>query len=76
MSHHPSHNLKRLQHDINSNLHFSSNNARTNSFDSHSRLLNDEAIRESIQHFTVSTHNNNTNFSRPVKISFSSICYN
>jgi hypothetical protein len=42
MSHHE---LKRLQHDINSNLHLSSHNHR-------SQLPNDEAIRESIQQFS------------------------
>ncbi len=68
MSHYPPHHLKRLQHDINSNLHLSSHNSRTNAFDSHSRLPNNEAIRESIQHFTISTNNNDTNFSRPVNI--------
>jgi len=73
MSHHPSHHLKRLQRDINSNLHLSSHNhqshnSRTNAFDSHSRLPDDEAIRESIQHLTILTSNNDTNFSRPVNI--------
>jgi hypothetical protein len=72
-SHYPSHHLKRLQHDINSNLHLSSHNhqpnsSRTNAFDSHSRLPNDEVVRESIQHFTISTNTNDTNFSRPVNI--------
>jgi len=76
MSHYPPHYpplyVKRLQHDITLNLHLSSHNhpshsSGTNSFESHSRLPNDEAIRESIQHFTISTNNNHTNFSRPFK---------
>jgi hypothetical protein len=47
------HQLKRLQHPI-------------NSFDSRSALPQEEAIRESIQNFTVSSHN--TNYSRSVLI--------
>ncbi len=66
MSRYLPHHLKRLQHDISSSLHLSShthqsNNIHTNSFDNRSRIPNDEAIRESIQHFTISTNNNNNN---------------
>jgi hypothetical protein len=76
MSHYLPHHLKRLQHDINSNLHLSSHNhqshnSRTNSFDYRSPLPNEEAMRESIQHFTISNNNNNINntkLSQPVDI--------
>jgi hypothetical protein len=78
MSHHPPHHLKRLQHDVNSNLHLSShnhhfkqsNNSHTNSSDHCSRLPTDEAVQESIQHFTISA-SDHTKLSRPVLISFS-----
>lgn len=48
MSHHPhSHQLKRLQHPVNSNHH-------------RSEIPNDEAIRESIEQFTISTNQSNS----------------
>ncbi len=56
MSHH--HELKRLQHNVNSNQHLSS------------QLPNTEAIRESIQQFTISTNNHNSQFLRPVHLFF------
>ncbi|CAF1339025.1 unnamed protein product [Adineta steineri] len=63
-NHHIPHHLKRLQHDKNSNLHLSSSNHH--SYDNHSRVLNDEVLRESMQNFTVSSDNNDqTNFSQP-----------
>ncbi len=76
MSSHLPHHLKRLQHDRNANIHSSSNNphSHTNTFDYRSRSLNDEAIRESIQNFTISA-NNNTKFSRPVFPCISSPIY-
>lgn len=73
MSYHFPHHLKRLQHDITSNLHISSNNSHTNSIDPRTQNLNDEILTESIQNFTVPTnhhhhhpHDNNTNNFRPV----------
>jgi hypothetical protein len=70
MSHHLPHHLKRLQ----INVYLNSHNHHTNSFDHHSRLPNDEAIRETLQHFTVPA-SNNTKLSRPVLILLSSIYY-
>ncbi|CAF1475719.1 unnamed protein product [Adineta steineri] len=61
-NHHIPHHLKRLQHDKNSNLHLSSSNHH--SYDNHSRVLNDEVLRESMQNFTVSS-DNQTDFSQP-----------
>lgn len=76
MSHYLPYSLKRLQHDITSNLHLSSHNSHTNSSYPSSRFPNDEAIRESIQNFTISTdNNNNTNAFRPVNIILSSILF-
>ena len=63
MSHHLPHHLKRLQHVVNIDLR----NHR-------SQLPNAEAIRETLQHFTVSA-SNNTKLSRPVMILLSSIYY-
>ncbi len=64
------HPLKRLQHDVNSHLHHSSHthpshHSHTNSSDHRSRLPTEEAIRESMQHFTIAA-SNNTKLARPV----------
>jgi len=60
---HP-HHLKRLQHDVNTNLHLSSHNHQSNNY--RPQLPHgDAAIRESLQQFTIST---NPQFSRPVYI--------
>ncbi|CAF3697431.1 unnamed protein product [Rotaria socialis] len=70
--HHHHHHLKRLQHDVNPDLHSSSYNQHAphstkqhkDSLDHRSRIPNEEIIRESIQNFTLSA-NNKTKLSRP-----------
>ncbi|CAF2649302.1 unnamed protein product [Rotaria sp. Silwood2] len=74
MSHHLPYHLKRLQDDVSRNLHLSTYNhhsqhstiSHTNSFDYRSQFPNEEIIRESIQHFTISA-NHDTKLFRPFK---------
>ena len=67
MSHHQhSHQLKRLQHQVNSSLHLSSHSTRDDSFDPRSELPNDEAMRESIEQFTTSTNKSSSSSFRSV----------
>jgi hypothetical protein len=64
MTHHLPHHLKRLQHGAKSDLH-NYHSQHSDAPHHRSRLSSDEAVRESMQAFTVSA-SHTTKLSRPV----------